>query len=159
MTKNFDDVKKLGFGLMRLPQKEGVIDVERVKTMVDMFLDAGFNYFDTAFAYAGSEDAIRQALVNRVPREKFFLATKNAAWLNCKTKDDAVAQFETSLKQTGAGYADGCGLFRFLSFAQFGRVAHALFRRFRYVELDSGEEARGACQTRRLFLSFHAARA
>ena len=50
MTKNFDDVKKLGFGLMRLPQKEGVIDVERVKTMVDMFLDAGFNYFDTAFA-------------------------------------------------------------------------------------------------------------
>lgn len=56
MTKNFDDVKKLGFGLMRLPQKEGVIDVERVKTMVDMFLDAGFNYFDTAFAYAGSED-------------------------------------------------------------------------------------------------------
>lgn len=40
MTKNFDDVKKLGFGLMRLPQKEGVIDVERVKTMVDMFLDA-----------------------------------------------------------------------------------------------------------------------
>lgn len=72
MTKNFDDVKKLGFGLMRLPQKEGVIDVERVKTMVDMFLDAGFNYFDTAFAYAGSEDAIRQALVNRVPRKKFF---------------------------------------------------------------------------------------
>lgn len=106
MTKNFDDVKKLGFGLMRLPQKEGVIDVERVKTMVDMFLDAGFNYFDTAFAYAGSEDAIRQALVNRVPREKFFLATKNAAWLNCKTKDDAVAQFETSLRQTGAGYFD-----------------------------------------------------
>lgn len=76
MTKNFDDVKKLGFGLMRLPQKEGVIDVERVKTMVDMFLDAGFNYFDTAFAYAGSEDAIRQALVNRVPRENFFLPPK-----------------------------------------------------------------------------------
>lgn len=106
MTKTFDDVKKLGFGLMRLPQKDGVIDIDQVKTMVDMFLDAGFNYFDTAFAYAGSEDAIRQALVERVPREKFFLATKNAAWIDCKTREDAIKQFETSLKQTGAGYFD-----------------------------------------------------
>ena len=77
-----EDIKKLGFGLMRLPQKEeGVIDVEQVKEMVDLFLDAGFTYFDTAWAYAGSEDAIRQALVERYPREKFQLATKNAAWI------------------------------------------------------------------------------
>lgn len=62
--------------------------------------------FDTAWAYAGSEDAIRQALVERYPREKFQLATKNAAWINCKTKEEATAQFETSLKQTGAGYFD-----------------------------------------------------
>ena len=44
--------------------------------MVDLFMDAGFTYFDTAWAYAGSEDAIRQALVERYPREKFQLATK-----------------------------------------------------------------------------------
>ena len=57
-------IKKLGFGLMRLPQLEGgAIDVEQTKEMVDLFLDAGFTYFDTAWAYAGSEDAIRQALV------------------------------------------------------------------------------------------------
>ncbi len=74
--------------------------------MVDKFLEAGFTYFDTAWAYAGSEDAIRQALVERYPREKFQLATKNAAWINCKTREDAVNQFETSLKQTGAGYFD-----------------------------------------------------
>lgn len=52
--------------------------------MVDMFLEAGFTYFDTAWAYPGSENAIRQALVERYPREKFQLATKNAAWINCK---------------------------------------------------------------------------
>ena len=74
--------------------------------MVDKFLEAGFTYFDTAWAYAGSEDAIRQALVERYPRERFQLATKNAAWINCKTREDAVNQFETSLKQTGAGYFD-----------------------------------------------------
>lgn len=100
------DIKKLGFGLMRLPQKDGTIDVEQVKEMVDMFLNAGFTYFDTAWAYAGSEDAIRQALVERYPRERYTLATKNAAWINCKTREDAIAQFDTSLKQTGAGYFD-----------------------------------------------------
>lgn len=98
--------KKLGFGLMRLPQKDGKIDIEQTKEMVDKFLEAGFTYFDTAWAYAGSEDAIREALVERYPREKFQLATKNAAWINCKTREDAIAQFETSLKQTGAGYFD-----------------------------------------------------
>ena len=101
-----EDIKKLGFGLMRLPQKDGKIDVEQTKVMVDKFLDAGFTYFDTAWAYTGSEDAIRQALVERYPRDKFQLATKNAAWINCKTREEAIAQFDTSLKQTGAGYFD-----------------------------------------------------
>lgn len=100
------EIKKLGFGLMRLPQKDGVIDLEQTKEMVDLFLEAGFTYFDTAWAYEGSEDAIRQALVERYPREKFQLATKNAAWIKCKTREEAYAQFETSLRQTGAGYFD-----------------------------------------------------
>ena len=101
-----EEIRKLGFGLMRLPQKDGVIDVEQVKEMVDLFLDAGFTYFDTAWAYAGSEDAIRQALVERYPRERYQLATKNAAWIDCKTKEEAYAQFDASLAQTGAGYFD-----------------------------------------------------
>lgn len=101
-----ENIKKLGFGLMRLPQKDGVIDVEQTKTMVDRFMDAGFTYFDTAWAYAGSEDAIRQALVERYPRDSFQLATKNAAWINCKTREEAISQFDTSLRQTGAGYFD-----------------------------------------------------
>ena len=109
---NFEPLSKsiLGFGLMRLPRvkdtKTDEIDVEQTKQMVDAFLEAGFTYFDTAWAYPGSEDAIRQALVERYPREKFQLATKNAAWIGCKTKEDAIAQFETSLKRTGAGYID-----------------------------------------------------
>ena len=105
------EIKKLGFGLMRLPKVSGdsandVIDVEQVKKMVDLFMEAGFTYFDTAWAYTGSEEAIRKALVERYPREKFQLATKNAAWINCKTREDAINQFETSLARTGAGYFD-----------------------------------------------------
>ncbi len=101
-------MKKLGFGLMRLPRIEGTddIDIEQTKTMVDMFLEAGFTYFDTAFVYGGSEEAIKKALVERHPRESYTLATKLAAWAGCKTKEDAVKQFETSLERTGAGYFD-----------------------------------------------------
>lgn len=58
-----EDIKKLGFGLMRLPQKDGSIDIEQTKEMVDLFMESGFTYFDTAWAYAGSEDAIREELV------------------------------------------------------------------------------------------------
>ena len=103
-----EQIKKLGFGLMRLPKlsDDKTIDVEQVKIMVDKFLDAGFTYFDTAWAYTGSEAAIKQALVDRYPRDKFTLATKLAAWINCKTRDEVIAQFETSLKLTGAGFFD-----------------------------------------------------
>ena len=101
-----EDIKKLGFGLMRLPQKDGSIDIDQTKEMVDLFMDQGFTYFDTAWAYVGSEDAIRQSLVERYPRDSFQLATKNAAWINCKTREEAIAQFDISLKQTGAGYFD-----------------------------------------------------
>lgn len=101
-----EEIAKLGFGLMRLPKNGEEIDIEQTKQMVDMFLKAGFTYFDTAWAYEGSEEAIRKALVERYPRESFQLATKNAAWIGCKSKEDAIAQFETSLERTGAGYFD-----------------------------------------------------
>ncbi|MBO4898960.1 MAG: aldo/keto reductase [Lachnospiraceae bacterium] len=101
--------KKLGFGLMRLPRLEGdgdVIDVEQTKRMVDMFMDAGCTYFDTAWIYPGSEEAMRKALVERYPRESYTVATKNAAWAGCKSREDAIEQFETSLRRSGAGYFD-----------------------------------------------------
>lgn len=102
-----ENIGKLGFGLMRLPHiEDDTIDIEQTKLMVDEFLAAGFTYFDTAWAYPGSEDAIRQALVERYPREKFQLATKNAAWINCKTREEAIEQYNTSLRQSGAGYFD-----------------------------------------------------
>ena len=61
---------RLGFGLMRLPQqKDGGIDIGETSAMVDAFLDAGFDYFDTAYVYEGSEEAARRALTSRHPRE------------------------------------------------------------------------------------------
>ena len=102
-----EDIRKLGFGLMRLPQTDGVIDIEQTKEMVDLFMDAGFTYFDTAWAYAGSEDAIRQALVERYPRESpTSLQQKMRHGSTARQKKKHMQQFDVSLKQTGAGYFD-----------------------------------------------------
>lgn len=101
------DVPKLGFGLMRLPKLEdGTIDIEQTKQMVDRFLAAGFTYFDTAYVYAGSEDAARQALVERHPRDSYTLATKINAMAACTDEESCKRQFQTSFDRTQAGYFD-----------------------------------------------------
>ncbi|MBR5423135.1 MAG: aldo/keto reductase [Clostridia bacterium] len=100
------DVKKLGFGLMRLPKKLTSIDIEQTKAMADLFLEAGFTYFDTAFIYPGSEAAAKEALVDRHPRESYTLATKMNAAIPGMTEKMVKNEFETSLKRTGAGYFD-----------------------------------------------------
>ena len=102
------DVKgtgKLGFGLMRLPRKALAIDIPQVSKMVDMFMEAGLNYFDTAFVYPGSEEAARKALIDRYPRDSYTLATKlYAAFIT--TEKAAKAELDTSLQRTQAGYID-----------------------------------------------------
>ncbi len=100
------DVPKLGFGLMRLPRKVLGTDIEQVKNMVDLFLEAGFTYFDTAFVYIGSEAAIKKALVDRYPRDRYTLASKLNAFILAPTESAAKKQFSTSLERTGAGYFD-----------------------------------------------------
>ena len=110
MEKYFgESTPKLGFGLMRLPKSStGKIDIEQTKKMVDLFMDAGLSYFDTAYVYDGgdSERAAKAALVDRYPRESFTLATKLCAWMGATNEKTAKQQFYTSLERTGAGYFD-----------------------------------------------------
>lgn len=100
-----ENVKKLGFGLMRLPRKGAVINVKETAKMIDIFLENGFTYFDTAFVYVGSEAATKKALVDRHERNSYTLASKLFA-INVPTEKMAKAELETSLKRTGAEYLD-----------------------------------------------------
>ena len=97
---------KLGFGLMRLPKdKQGQIKLDEVQRMVDSYMERGFNYFDTAYVYEGSEDAIRQTLVEKYPRDVYTLADKLPAWkLTCQ--EDVERIFQESLNRTGVDYFD-----------------------------------------------------
>lgn len=97
---------KLGFGLMRLPKDEnGNIIQEKVNTMVDAFMKTGFTYFDTAYAYEGSEKAMKEALVDRYSRNDYTIADKLPAW-KLKSKDDVERIFNESLSLSGVDYFD-----------------------------------------------------
>ena len=104
-------MKKLGFGLMRLPQLDpdqaASIDMETVCRMVDTFLERGFTYFDTAYMYHDfkSEIALREALVKRHPRESFTVATKMPV-LFLKEEADLERFFNEQLKKCGVEYFD-----------------------------------------------------
>ncbi len=96
---------KLGFGLMRLPRTNGKIDVEQVKAMADEFISAGFTYFDTAYAYNGSEEAFRQAVVERYPRDAYTIASKLPVWL-LDNKEQMPEAFDVSLRRLGVDFFD-----------------------------------------------------
>ncbi len=104
-------MKKLGFGLMRMPLLDKTnaadVDIEQVKKMVDLFIEKGFTYFDTAWMYNGfaSESVAKTALVDRYPRDSFTLATKlHAGFFNSLEDRDKI--FYSQLEKTGAGYFD-----------------------------------------------------
>ena len=99
--------KRLGFGLMRLPMNGEKVDVEKCCQLVDAFLEKGFNYFDTAWMYCNfqSEDATKEFLVKRHPRDSFTLTTKlHAGFINSTEDRDNI--FNTQLEKTGAGFFD-----------------------------------------------------
>ncbi len=108
---DFKPAKKLGFGLMRMPlldkTNDADVDIDQVSQMVDMFIERGFTYFDTAWMYNGfnSENVARKALVERHPRDTFTLATKLHAGF-IKSFDDRDKVFNEQLRKTGAGYFD-----------------------------------------------------
>lgn len=101
---------KLGFGWMRLPQKSADttdIDMEQVKSMVDEYMAAGFNYFDTSFVYHGgkSENAIKKCLVERKARDSFILTSKLPTF--AITKEEQVEEiFAQQLANCGVEYFD-----------------------------------------------------
>ncbi len=105
MTINTQNSSKLGFGLMRLPKKNDQFDLEQIKQMIDDYLAAGLNYFDTAYAYLGSEEIARKVLVERYPRQDYFLTTKLPIW-EMKSADDADKFFAEQLERAGVDYFD-----------------------------------------------------
>ena len=109
--RNFQDEKlsMLGFGAMRMPVADGddakIVEAEAAR-MVDRAMEAGINYYDTAWGYHGgnSERVLGKALA-KYPRESFFLADKFPGY-DLGNMDKVEEIFEEQLKKCGVDYFD-----------------------------------------------------
>lgn len=137
-----------GFGCMRLPMMNSKIDYDQFCRMADAFIDAGFNYFDTAHGYHSgkSETAIRDCVVKRYDRSRFLLTNKLTDFY-FKKESDIRPFFEKQLKLCGVDYFDF-----YLMHAQDNRN-YELFRKCRAYEIAFELKKEG--KIRHVGISFH----
>ena len=143
-----DKSKKLGFGCMRLPMKDGKVDYEETCKMADSFMAAGFTYFDTAKGYIGktSEAAVRECVVKRFPRDSFTLADKlTDSYFD--SEEGIRGCFEEQLKTCGVDYFD-----YYLMHSQT-KANYGKFQKYRAYEIASELKKEG--KIRHLGFSFH----
>lgn len=108
MFHPFPEIKnRFGFGCMRLPMNGDQVDTAAFSAMIDAFLDAGFNYFDTAHGYVNelSEPALKTCLTSRYPREKYLLTDKLTAPY-FKNAEGVRPFFQSQLDICGVDYFD-----------------------------------------------------
>ncbi len=145
----FPEIKKnFGFGMMRLPMIGEEVDIEQTKVMVDAFIEAGFNYFDTAHGYIKekSELAVRECVSKRYPREAFLLTNKLSG--NYFEKEEDIRPlFEKQLEACGVDYFDF-----YLMHAQ-NATNFEKYKACRAYETAFGLKAEG--KVRHVGLSFH----
>lgn len=99
--------KNFGFGCMRIKNEDNVVDLEEFSKMVDLFIENGFNYFDTAHGYlnGNSETAVRECVAKRYERSQFVLTNKLSDGFFNK-EEDIKPLFDTQLKACGVDYFD-----------------------------------------------------
>lgn len=99
--------KNFGFGCMRLPMQGDVVDTVEFSKMVDLFLQRGFNYFDTAHGYLDgkSELALKECLTSRYPRNRYILTNKLTKPY-FQSQAEIRPFFESQLERCGVDYFD-----------------------------------------------------
>jgi len=106
VPKTGDQLSILGFGCMRLPQKDGRIDEERARTQVRHAIDQGVNYIDTAWPYhAGESETFVGRVLSDGYRQRVRLATKLPAWL-VKSRADMDRFLDAQLQKLAVSRID-----------------------------------------------------
>lgn len=145
----FENVKRnFGFGCMRLPMTEGEVDKVEFSKMIDTFIKAGFNYFDTAHGYIDgkSERAIKDCLTSRYKRDEYVIADKLSDWF-FKTEAEIRPLFEEQLRICGVEYFD------FYLFHALNRNSYKKHKECNSFEIVKELKAKG--KIRHIAMSFH----
>ena len=100
-------VSRLGFGAMRMPERDGAVDFTAAQELVDCLHQGGVNFFDTAYFYhnGGSETFLKQALVDRYPRDSYHLSSKLPVGM-CRVSDDMNRLFNLQRERLGVSRID-----------------------------------------------------
>lgn len=98
-------ISVLGYGCMRFTQNGGKIDVDKAEQEILEAYHAGVNYFDTAYVYSGSEDALGRILEKNQIRDKVNIATKLPHYL-IKKADSIEKYFSEQLKRLRTDHVD-----------------------------------------------------
>ena len=149
MNTFFPEIKKnFGFGCMRFPMDGSQVDTAAVSEMVDAFLEAGFNYFDTAKPYHSGESQkiVRQCLTSRYPRDRYILTDKLTPSFFSK-EEEIVPLFESQLEDCGVDYFD------FYLFHANSAQRHDIFTKTRAYDIVQQLKAQG--KIRHVGMSFH----
>lgn len=103
--KNNDKLSLLGFGCLRFQKKQGNIIMEEANRQIMNAIEHGVNYFDTAYVYGGSEEALGQVLFQNQCREKVYIATKLPHYF-IKKQEDMERYFREQCKRLKTDYID-----------------------------------------------------
>jgi len=103
--KNGQPLSALGYGCMRFTKKGGAIDQEKANRELKRALELGVNYFDTAYIYPGSEEALGKFIETYHCRDQLCIATKLPQYRVRKT-EDFDAFFNEELKRLKTDYVD-----------------------------------------------------
>ena len=147
--KSGNRLSALGFGCMRLPG--GMVRIDRDKTE-KLLLEAynkGVNYFDTAYLYPGSEEALGEILEKHGLREKIYIATKLPQAM-CGTASDFDRFFDIQKQRLRTGFIDYYLLHNITDFAQWEKLCQLGIREWISAKKASGE-------LRQIGFSFHGA--
>ena len=100
-----NDISALGFGCMRFQRSGGSINMAEAEKELLAAIDAGVNYFDTAYIYPGSEAALGEIFSKNNVREKIYIATKLPHYL-IKSREGMERLFQEQLKRLKTDYID-----------------------------------------------------
>ena len=100
-----NSISIIGFGCMRFPRGVGGIDTQKVERLILRAIEAGVNYFDTAYLYSGSEAALGTVLSKNNMRDNVFIATKLPI-ANCHAYADFDKFFDIQLAALKTDYID-----------------------------------------------------
>lgn len=101
-------ISMLGYGAMRLPTtgKDSEIDYNETERLLDRAIEAGINYFDTAYPYhGGNSEIVVGKILSKYPRDSYYIATKYPGHQILPDYNPAPI-FEDQLKKCGVDYFD-----------------------------------------------------